>query len=102
MPFAAWLKERRREPELMDQPGLDSAHHFRALRGLGRINLLSNSAGILWPPLVDLARRLSPQPVRVLDVATGGGDLPIRLWRRARRGCRGSTGRARSGGRSRC
>src|SRR5205085_807704 len=32
-----------------------------------------------------LARERAGRPVRVLDVATGGGDVPIRLWRRARR-----------------
>jgi 2-polyprenyl-3-methyl-5-hydroxy-6-metoxy-1,4-benzoquinol methylase len=69
----------------MDQPGLAEARHFRALHGLARINWWSGSAGILWPPLRALARRRSPQPLRVLDVATGGGDIPIRLWHRARR-----------------
>jgi 2-polyprenyl-3-methyl-5-hydroxy-6-metoxy-1,4-benzoquinol methylase len=45
---------------------------------------LSGSAGILWPPLAALARALS-RPIRVLDLATGGGDVPIRLWHKARR-----------------
>jgi SAM-dependent methyltransferase len=69
----------------MDQPGLDQRRHFHALRGLERINFWSHSAGILWPPLAELARQLAPRPLRVLDLATGGGDVPIRLWHRARR-----------------
>jgi 2-polyprenyl-3-methyl-5-hydroxy-6-metoxy-1,4-benzoquinol methylase len=69
----------------MDQPGLSLARHAGALRGLARINFFSGSAGILWPPLRDLARAVAPRPLRVLDVATGGGDVPARLWRRARR-----------------
>jgi 2-polyprenyl-3-methyl-5-hydroxy-6-metoxy-1,4-benzoquinol methylase len=28
---------------------------------------------------------VGPRPLRVLDLATGGGDVPLRLWRRARR-----------------
>src|SRR5262245_2465175 len=76
---------RQRRPEIMDQPDLNADRHVEALRGLARINLLSRSAGILWPDLAELARRLAPCAPRILDVATGGGDVPIRLWRRARR-----------------
>jgi len=32
-----------------------------------------------------LARQLGRQQLRVLDVATGAGDVPVRLWRMARR-----------------
>ncbi|HEY2147946.1 MAG TPA: methyltransferase domain-containing protein [Pirellulales bacterium] len=45
---------------------------------------MSGSAGILWPPIERLARR-SGRPIRVLDIATGGGDIPIALSRRAQR-----------------
>ncbi len=76
--------ERRREPEIMDQPGLDLREHERALAGLRRINRLSGSAAILWPPILDLARASSNE-LRILDIATGGGDVPIDLWKRAQR-----------------
>jgi 2-polyprenyl-3-methyl-5-hydroxy-6-metoxy-1,4-benzoquinol methylase len=69
----------------MDQPDLDPRRHIHALRGLSRINFWSGSARILWPPLIALARRLNTRRLRVLDVATGGGDQPLRLWRRAKR-----------------
>jgi hypothetical protein len=85
MPLFTSLAHRRLRPEVMDQPGLDPREHAGALRGLARINFWSHSAGILWPPLTALAREMSPRPVRALDVATGGGDVPIRLWHRARR-----------------
>src|SRR4051812_24841988 len=78
------LRRRQREPEVMDQPDLDADRHRHALRGLGRINRWSASARILWPALRDLARRTAA-PLRVLDVATGGGDIPIRLWQLAYR-----------------
>jgi 2-polyprenyl-3-methyl-5-hydroxy-6-metoxy-1,4-benzoquinol methylase len=45
---------------------------------------LSASARILWPPLARLSRESRP-PIRVLDIATGGGDIPIALWQRAQR-----------------
>lgn len=85
MPFLDCVRQRRLQPEVMDQPGLDPVRHREALRGLERINLLSASAGILWPSLAALARRTAPRPLRVLDVAAGGGDVPIQLWRRASR-----------------
>jgi hypothetical protein len=76
------LSARHLQPEEMDRPGLDAGRHAQALRGLALINLLSGSAGILWPPVRDLARRLG-RPLRLLDVATGGGDVLLRLWQKA-------------------
>jgi SAM-dependent methyltransferase len=84
MLFLSGSSPRRRQAEIMDQADLDRVRHVQALRGLERINFWSRSAAILWPPLAELARR-SPRPLRVLDIATGAGDLPIRLWRWARR-----------------
>jgi SAM-dependent methyltransferase len=69
----------------MDQPGLDPAEHARALRGLGRVNRVSRSAAIYWPSIVSLARERGGGPVRVLDLASGGGDVPIDLALRAAR-----------------
>jgi len=81
--------DRKLQPELMDQPNLDLRSHHEALAGLGRINALSGSARIVLPALFKLARRLGAAHLRVLDVASGGGDVPIQLWRLAgRRGLR--------------
>jgi 2-polyprenyl-3-methyl-5-hydroxy-6-metoxy-1,4-benzoquinol methylase len=76
---------RQRRPEIMDQPDLNVDQHLEALRALARINFLSRSADLLWPDLAELAQTMTPRAPRVLDLATGGGDVPIRLWRRARR-----------------
>ena len=73
------------EPEIMDDPGLETHRHHAALRALVRINALSASAAILWKPMSRLARRLGRDRLRVLDVATGAGDIPVRLWKRAQR-----------------
>jgi SAM-dependent methyltransferase len=85
MPFLPSVKHRRRQPEIMDQPGLERARHVQALRGLERVNFWSRSARILWPPLAALARDTGGRPLRVLDLATGAGDVPLRLGRLARR-----------------
>ena len=85
MALSRWLAERVCEPEVMDDPLLDRQRHFAALRGLARLNGLSASASILWSPIAQLARQLKVDRLRVLDVATGAGDLPLRLRRKARR-----------------
>jgi 2-polyprenyl-3-methyl-5-hydroxy-6-metoxy-1,4-benzoquinol methylase len=77
------VSQRRRRPEIMDLPDLDMERHVRALRGLERINRWSGSARLLWGPI--RAQNHSVQPRRLLDVATGGGDIPIQLWHKARR-----------------
>lgn len=83
------LRERHLQPEIMDRAGLDPAAHRQALDAIARINRVSASAGLLWPAIRDLCRERrkagNPRAVRVLDIATGGGDVPSRLWRRARR-----------------
>jgi SAM-dependent methyltransferase len=76
------LAERTREPEVMDDPSLDVDRHRRALAGIARLNLLSRTAASLWRPIAELS---VGQSLRILDVATGSGDVPLGLWRRARR-----------------
>lgn len=71
-------------PELMDDPQLDARAHAAALRGLARLNALSRSDSLLWPTIRDLARRTGGR-LSVLDIATGSGDVPIALARRAAR-----------------
>ena len=68
----------------MDDPALPPDEHRRALAGLARLNALSGSVGVLWPAVRKLGRELG-RPLRILDVATGGGDVPLGLWRRAER-----------------
>jgi 2-polyprenyl-3-methyl-5-hydroxy-6-metoxy-1,4-benzoquinol methylase len=78
------IQNRRLQPELMDQPDLDPALHVQALRGLQRINVISRSAAILWPPLAALANETT-KPLRVLDIACGGGDNAVAVARLATR-----------------
>lgn len=69
----------------MDQPGLDPAEHERALAGLRRINAISRCSASLLAPIRELARRQPAQPLRLLDLACGGGDTAIDLALAARR-----------------
>lgn len=83
MPLLRSLSRREIVPELMDDPCLDPAEHRRALTGLSRLNRWSRAAAAFWPTVRRLAS--GGKPVRVLDVATGSGDVPITLakWAKA-------------------
>jgi len=75
---------RRSRPELMDAPGLDPHRHAQALRALARVNRLSLTSSRVWT-FLRRVRRDADRPLRVLDVACGGGDVAVALARRARR-----------------
>lgn len=78
------MLSRNRVAELMDNPELDPGSHAEALRGLERLNLVSTSADLLWTELKKFSPKYAPgKPIRVLDLATGGGDIPIGLYKRA-------------------
>jgi 2-polyprenyl-3-methyl-5-hydroxy-6-metoxy-1,4-benzoquinol methylase len=75
---------RKRVPEIMDDPLLDADLHKAALQGLERLNTLSDGAGVLAGPIIDLADRLNAltpgRTISILDVACGAGDLPVQLY----------------------
>lgn len=86
-----WSLPQSRQPELMDDPALDEGEHMRALGALARINALSRTAAQLAGAVVGIVGRdrLRPggPPVRIVDVACGGGDVTLALARRlGRRG----------------
>jgi 2-polyprenyl-3-methyl-5-hydroxy-6-metoxy-1,4-benzoquinol methylase len=66
----------------MDNPGLGRVEHWQALAGLARINWWSCSAHQFWPFIAGVYSKRNG-PIRVLDIACGGGDTVIRLARRA-------------------
>ncbi len=78
------LSRRRAVPELMDSPNLEPERHASALRALARVNVLSLTAQRVWKRVAGLAAN-GQVPVRVLDLACGGGDVAVALARRARR-----------------
>lgn len=73
------LAQRDRQPEVMDQQDLPVGMHQKALSGLSRINFFSATAGSYLRPLRTLAG--GSAPLRILDVACGGGDVVRRLGR---------------------
>jgi hypothetical protein len=75
--------ERRVIPELMDDPGIDADSHYAALKRLRRINHISRSSRVFWPSLRQIARN-TPGPLRILDVASEGGDVVVSLSRMAK------------------
>ena len=79
------LAQRRFRPEIMDQPGLDEARHHHALSGLSRLNRASNITRQLWRPIRSYSQLHGTRALRVLDVASGGGDVPLGLWRMAQK-----------------
>lgn len=79
------LDKRILEPEDIDDPALEKEQLYGALRGLTTINFLSDSAGSVWTPITRLASQRKLERLRILDVATGGGDIPRALWRKGKR-----------------
>lgn len=83
------VKRRRLAPEVMDDPSLDPRKHAAALRGLRRINALSGSIRIVWPAIAAAVRRRMTSgnggPLRLIDIACGGGDIVIAVKRKAER-----------------
>jgi 2-polyprenyl-3-methyl-5-hydroxy-6-metoxy-1,4-benzoquinol methylase len=72
----------------MDAPHLDPERHVQALRALARVNRISMVAVRVWRDVVQLSRERRDggrdQPVRLLDVGCGGGDVMVDVARRAR------------------
>ena len=72
--------ERRLQPELMDQPGLNVRDHEHALEGLRRLNAVSGICRQFWRHIARHGHLNGGRPLRVLDVASGGGDVALGLW----------------------
>jgi len=80
------LAQRRRQDEWMDDPGIAADAHQAALRGLQRLNAWSRSWRLLWPQIAAAAHAFAArgERIRIMDVATGSGDGPLTMARRAR------------------
>ena len=74
----------------MDDPAIDPEEHAQALLGLARLNRFTGVAGLMYRYVRRLTKSqqsssCSPRPLRILDVASGGGDVPVDWARRAKR-----------------
>ncbi|HEY2786808.1 MAG TPA: methyltransferase domain-containing protein [Fimbriiglobus sp.] len=69
--------------ELMDNLGIAPAVLDSALVGLAHINAWTRSTACLAGPVLNQVRKTPGRTFRILDVASGAGDVPIRLYRAA-------------------
>ncbi len=83
-PNMSWSR-RHRLPERMDDPSLSADEHRRALRGLARINAVSRTAAAVAATLARLTTEFNLDKIRVLDVASGGGDVLLACAKQMRR-----------------
>lgn len=79
--MSIWQVEPERRAELMDDPALPAADHLAALDALGTINAVSLTARQLAGAVVGIATTIAAtdRPLRIVDVASGGGDISIAL-----------------------
>lgn len=79
------LRQRDFQPELMDRIETPPYDHLRALQGLRRLNIASGVSRQLWRQILASCSVRPGRRLRVLDVACGGGDVAISIWKRAQR-----------------
>jgi len=76
------ISERREESELLDRPAHDLRELAANLHDLERINRLLGGTAVILTHLTRLLDGQRPdQPLTVLDVATGAGDIPVAIRR---------------------
>lgn len=81
------LRTREMRPELMDRPDAPPAELRRSLADLRAVNRWLGGTAALLRLLRPMLPAVPERPVRVIDVATGSGDIPVALARwAARRG----------------
>lgn len=78
------MRDRVRVPERLDDPKLPPDDCRAALAGLARLNRVSGISRLMFPYIRRLAKNQPNQKLRLLDVASGSGDVPISWMRRAR------------------
>ncbi|MCH1494934.1 MAG: methyltransferase domain-containing protein [Rubripirellula sp.] len=79
------MKQRDLQPEVMDDPSLPVHDHLLALKGLARLNRASGIESSMFRMIRQFLHDRPDRRLRVLDVASGSGDVPIAWARRARR-----------------
>ncbi|MGI9471257.1 MAG: methyltransferase domain-containing protein [Rubripirellula sp.] len=77
--------QRDQQPEMMDDPELPREEHLHALAGLRNLNIVSGVSAATYSHLRRYSKAQSGRPLNVLDVASGGGDIPIAWAKRAKR-----------------
>jgi len=78
------LKQRKMEPEILDDLELDPASHKKALEELSKFFKLSRTAAPIWREILAFSRQRGHKTLRGIDIGTGSGDLPLTLTKKAR------------------
>jgi len=80
------LKQRATEPELLDRPGIRGRQVARSLRVCRMINRFLGGARVVRKFLeAELTRAPAGGPLRVLDIGSGDGSIPLAVSRWAQR-----------------
>ncbi len=80
------IPERSHEPEIMDRPGNSREDLNAVLADISAINRrLGGVRAVLRGVRPFFERHAEPRPLKLLDIGTGGGDLPKELVRSAAR-----------------
>ena len=79
------LSRRHRQPGDHGRSRLAAGAGRQTLKGLEIVNTVTGSSRLMWPDLKAAARSHPDRPLRVLDVACGGGDVLIALWHKGHR-----------------
>ena len=77
------MKQRDLQPEKMDDPSLPKHDHVLALKGLARLNRVSGVEGSMFRAVRKFVDGRPGRRLRVLDVASGSGDVPLGWVKRA-------------------
>ncbi|MFI5174277.1 MAG: methyltransferase domain-containing protein [Terriglobia bacterium] len=83
--MSLWRPDRIRQEELLDTDGGSPEETAASLRDLRRINQYLGGHRASLVPIRRLVRSLSLKQFSLLDVATGGADLPVAVSQWARR-----------------
>lgn len=73
------------QPLRMQDPTMPAAEQRKALAGFARLNRLGRVAATIYSEFIPHAYAMNGRPLRVLDIASGGGDLAIAWAMMARR-----------------
>lgn len=73
-----------RAPELMDDPACDPSELDRALDALAAINRWCGGTAAIRRPILAALEEMTPGELRLLDIGTGAGDIPVAIVDRLR------------------
>ena len=84
--MSIWPVEPDRRAELMDDPALPAGDHLAALDALATLNAFSLTGQQVAAAVERIIRGVpADRPLRIVDVACGGGDITVALARRLAR-----------------